>query len=143
MMSAKPTEPALIRTPCGETKIPEPMMTPTMMATPSMSPISFFSWMLFPEDFLLSVPMYEGPPVILRGLRCDDSSVPVIFQRLHAPAHARTHPVNTHRPRHGALGSPICTHAHTRVGSLLRQLLGSSTRQPLKLINLVLLNSLS
>lgn len=42
-MRAWPTLPLLLRTPFGETKIPAPTMMPTIIATPSQRPSSFFS----------------------------------------------------------------------------------------------------
>lgn len=40
-----PTEPELFRTPFGDTNIPAPIIIPTIIATPSKSPNSFFSLM--------------------------------------------------------------------------------------------------
>lgn len=42
-MRAWPTLPLFLSTPLGDTKIPAPTMIPTMMATPSHRPSSFFS----------------------------------------------------------------------------------------------------
>lgn len=50
-MRAWPTLPLFLSTPLGETKIPAPTMMPTMIATPSHRPSSFFS--LTPSPSLL------------------------------------------------------------------------------------------
>ncbi|MPC73354.1 hypothetical protein E2C01_067681 [Portunus trituberculatus] len=46
--SPTPTEPLYSNTPLGDTKIPEPMIIPTIIPTPSINPSSFFS--LTPPD---------------------------------------------------------------------------------------------
>lgn len=50
-MRAWPTLPLFLSTPLGDTKIPAPTMMPTMIATPSHRPSSFFS--LTPSPSLL------------------------------------------------------------------------------------------
>lgn len=48
MINPKPIDPAFVSTPLGETKIPEPIITPTIIPTPSTNPNSFFN--LIPSD---------------------------------------------------------------------------------------------
>lgn len=49
-MIACPTDPEYLKTPFGDTKIPEPIITPTIIATPSINANSFF--IFTPEEEL-------------------------------------------------------------------------------------------
>lgn len=86
--SDSPTEPALSRTPLGETKIPDPTMMPTMIEQPSKSPnsrLSFvdsiFSLLSRPPGSLSSRPKSAGVNigvVLLAGEAGEVDSCPVI-----------------------------------------------------------------
>ena len=53
-MRERPMDPASINTPLGLTKMPEPMMMPMIMATPSSKPNSFLRWIEGVSSFSLT-----------------------------------------------------------------------------------------